>query len=216
VSWHTDPSRRAMRGTMHRAIRSPRLRFSFPHTFKPRSSPGCGCGKRIVEARGSSWLQGKDDITRLHGGAAPEAKGSVFVGNDGDAPGNGAPFSDEDKPGLQGRVGTERTGGRARSACGVEIGSSVKDKRAKEAQVATGSGEDAVLAVGIPTGDAILEFGRAVEKDFLCALDGPVFEDVIATGWGVTLAGGLVRAAALEGAWDNAGESTERVRPGET
>jgi len=88
--------------------------------------------------RGSSWLQGKDDITRLHGGAAPEAKGSVFVGNDGDAPGNGAPFSDEDKPGLQGRVGTERTGGRAGSACGVEIGSSVKDKRAKEAQVADG------------------------------------------------------------------------------
>ena len=45
-----------------------------------------------------------------------------------------------------------------------------------------GGGEDAVLAVGIPAGDAVLEFGWAVEVDFLGALDGPIFEDAVAAG----------------------------------
>jgi len=39
-----------------------------------------------------------------------------------------------------------------------------------------------VLAVGVPAGDALLEFGRAVEMDFLRALDSPVFEDAVAAG----------------------------------
>jgi hypothetical protein len=49
--------------------------------------------------------------------------------------------------------------------------------------VVAGGGEDAVLAVRIPTGDAVFEFGRAVEVDFLGDLDGPVFED--ASQWSV-------------------------------
>lgn len=44
----------------------------------------------------------------------------------------------------------------------------------------SGGGEDAVLAVGVPAGDAILELGWAVKVDFLGALDGPVFEDAVA------------------------------------
>ena len=37
-----------------------------------------------------------------------------------------------------------------------------------------------MLTVGVPAGDAVLEFGRSVEVDFLGVLDGPVFEDVVA------------------------------------
>ena len=58
---------------------------------------------------------------------------------------------------------------------------------AGEPEVVTGCGEDAVLAFGIPTGDAVLEFGRAVEMDFLGTLDGPVLEDAVATRGGVAL-----------------------------
>jgi hypothetical protein len=47
--------------------------------------------------------------------------------------------------------------------------------------------------------------------DFLCALDRPIFEDVVATCRGVSLAGGLVAPPALGGARDNAGEAAERV-----
>ncbi len=53
-----------------------------------------------------------------------------------------------------------------------------------------GAGEDAVLAVGVPTGDAVFEFGRAVEVDFLGALNGPVFEDAVAARTGMALYGG--------------------------
>lgn len=45
-----------------------------------------------------------------------------------------------------------------------------------------GGGEDTVLAVGVPAGDAVLEFGRSVEVNFLGALDGSVFEDAVAAG----------------------------------
>ena len=53
-----------------------------------------------------------------------------------------------------------------------------------------GGCEDAVLAVGVPTGDAVFELGRAIEVDFLGTLDGPVFEDAVAAGTGVALDGG--------------------------
>jgi len=56
--------------------------------------------------------------------------------------------------------------------------------------VVAGSGEYAVLAVCVPTGDAVLELGRAVEVDFLGALNGPVFEDAVAARTGVALDGG--------------------------
>ena len=113
-----------------------------------------------------------------------------MVANDGESSGNGAPFADEDEPSPKGSVGALIIGGCAGAACGVEIENLIEDKRAKKAQVATSTGKDAVLAVGIPTGDAILEFGRVVEKDFLSALDRPVFEDVVAPSRGVTLAAG--------------------------
>jgi len=68
-----------------------------------------------------------------------------------------------------------------------------------------------MLAIGIPTGDAFLEFGRAVEMDFLSALNNPVFEDTIATGHGVPLRGGLIRTAGLKGGGNDAGIAAEPV-----
>ena len=71
-----------------------------------------------------------------------------------------------------------------------EIGNFVFNEGADEPEVAAGGGEDAVLALGVPTGDAVFEFGRAVEVEFLGALNGPVFEDAVAAGGGVALDGG--------------------------
>ena len=77
------------------------------------------------------------------------------------------------------------------------------------------AGEDAVPAFGVPAGDAVLEFGRAVEMDFLGALDGPVFEDVVAARGGVALDGRRVGTAALEGVGDDAGVGAEGVQVAE-
>ena len=65
---------------------------------------------------------------------------------------------------------------------------------------------------GVPAGDAVLELGRAVEVDFLGALDGPVFEDAVAAGTGVALDGGRVGAAALVGARHDAGVGAEGIQ----
>lgn len=53
-----------------------------------------------------------------------------------------------------------------------------------------GGGKEAVPALGVPAGDAVLEFGRPVKVDFLGALDCPVFEDAVATRTGVALDSG--------------------------
>lgn len=45
----------------------------------------------------------------------------------------------------------------------------------------------AAAAFGIPTGDAFLVFGHAVEVDFLGALHNPVLEDVVASPGDVAL-----------------------------
>jgi len=75
----------------------------------------------------------------------------------------------------------------------------------------TGSGVEAVAALGVPAGDAVFVFGDAVVMDFLGALDGPVFEDAVAAGAGVALFGGGVGAAGLEGFGDDAGVGAEGV-----
>jgi len=36
-----------------------------------------------------------------------------------------------------------------------------------------------MLAIGVPAGDAVLEFGRAVKMDSLGALDSPVLENAV-------------------------------------
>jgi hypothetical protein len=85
----------------------------------------------------------------------------------------------------------------------VKVRDLMEDEGAQEPEVAARSGEDAVLAFGVPTGDSILEFGWAVEVDLLRALDGPVLEDAVAAGAGVALNGGRVGTAALEGLGDD-------------
>jgi hypothetical protein len=91
----------------------------------------------------------------------------------------------------------------------------VEDEGAQEPEVTARASEDPVLAFGVPAGDAILEFGRAVEVDLLRALNGPVLEDAVAAGAGVALDGGRVGAAALEGLGDDAGVSAEGVERGQ-
>ena len=113
-----------------------------------------------------------------------------FVEDEVESAIHAAPFALEDRPGLLGGGGDLFGCGLSTTAFGGEIGYFVFDEGAGQAEVAAGGGEDAVLAVGIPTGDAVFEFRRAVEVDFLGALDDPVFEDAVAAGAGVTLDGG--------------------------
>jgi len=155
------------------------------------------------------------DGARFHDKAPPEAQGVRFLGDESEAIGDGAPFLDENEPCLQSRVGAVLVGSMTGAASRIEVGNPVEDQRAEKAQVTAGTGEDAVLSVGIPPSDAVLEFGRAVEMDFLSALDRPVFEDVVAARRGVALAGRLVGAAALEGVRDDSGEGAERVHRGQ-
>lgn len=65
-----------------------------------------------------------------------------------------------------------------------DFGRKVRDfilhESARETKIATCPGKDAVLAVGVPSCDAVLEFGRSVEVEFLGALNGPVLEDAVA------------------------------------
>ena len=129
------------------------------------------------------------DRARFHDKAAPEAEGCGFVGDEGNAFGDETPFAQKDQPSFKGGVGVVLVGGGAGAAEGVEIGDLVEDKGAQESEITAGGGKEAVLAVGIPARNAVLEFGRAVEGDFLGALDGPVLEDVIAAGRGVALGG---------------------------
>lgn len=105
-------------------------------------------------------------------------------------------------------------GGGAGAAAGIQIGNLVEDKGAQESEITAGGCKESVLAIGVPARNAVLEFGRAVEGDFLGALDGPVLEDVIAAGRGMALGGGLVGSAALEGARDDAGVGAKRVDGG--
>lgn len=111
-------------------------------------------------------------------------------------------------------VGVVLVGGGAGAAAGIQIGNLVEDEGAQESEITAGGGKECVLAIGVPAGDAVLEFWRAVEGDFLCALDGPVLEDVVAAGGGVALGGGLVGATALESARDDAGVGAKRVDGG--
>jgi hypothetical protein len=49
-----------------------------------------------------------------------------------------------------------------------------------------------VLALLIPAGDAIFEFRRSIEVDFLGALHGPILEDAIAAWRSAALVGWLI------------------------
>lgn len=86
----------------------------------------------------------------------------------------------KDAPGLMGADDELFAIDGAGSAFGGEVGYFVLDEGSDEAEVAAGSGEEAVLAVGVPARDAVFEFRRSVEVNLLGALHGPVFEDVIA------------------------------------
>ena len=86
----------------------------------------------------------------------------------------------KDAPGLMGADGELFAIDGAGSAFGGEVGYFVLDEGSDQAEVAAGSGEEAVLAVGVPARDAVFEFRRSVEVNLLGALHGPVFEDVIA------------------------------------
>lgn len=113
-----------------------------------------------------------------------------FVEDEVEAAADRSPFSLDDAPGGVGGGGDLAGSGLAAAGLGGEVGVFVFDEGPDEPQVVAGGGENAVLAVGVPTGDAVLEFGRAVEVDFLRALDGPVLEDAVAAGGGVALDGG--------------------------
>ena len=147
--------------------------------------------------------------------APPKSDGVGFVGNEVEAAGESAPFALEHSPGLLG-VGGELVGFAVTGpAFGTEVGDFVLCEGAHEPEVAAGGGEDAVLAVGVPADDSVLEFGWSVEADFQGALDDPVFEDVVASSGGAALDGRRVGAAALIGAWHDAGVGAERVQGGE-
>ena len=64
----------------------------------------------------------------------------------------------------------------------TEVWNFVFDEGTDESEVVAGGGEDAMPTFGVPASDALLELGRAVEVDFLGALDGPVLEDADAAG----------------------------------
>ena len=119
---------------------------------------------------------------KFFGDSPPEAEGVGFVEDEIEATAKSPPFALEDLPsGVSGTGDLIRIG--LASAClGGEIRHFVFDEGTDEPEVVAGGGEDAVLAVGIPTGDAVFELGRAVEVDFLGALDGPVFKDAVAAG----------------------------------
>ena len=63
---------------------------------------------------------------------------------------------------------------------GGEIGNFVEDEGAHESKIAPSTGKDSMLTVGVPLLDAVFEFRRAIELDFLRTLNGPVFKDVVA------------------------------------
>ena len=86
----------------------------------------------------------------------------------------------KDAPGLMGADDELLAINGAGPTFGGEVGYFVLDEGSDEAEVAAGSGEEAVLAVGVPAGDAVFELGWAIEVNLLGALHGPVFEDVIA------------------------------------
>ena len=52
--------------------------------------------------------------------------------------------------------------GLAGAGLGNEVGVLVSDEGANKPEVVAGGGEDAVLAIGNPTGNAVFDFGRAV------------------------------------------------------
>jgi hypothetical protein len=143
------------------------------------------------------------DAVRLHHDTPPEAERVVFVGDEVEPAGDAPPFAQEDGPGGLRGGGEFRGAGVAAAASRVKVRDLMEDEGAQEPEVAARSGEDAVLAFGVPTGDSILEFGWAVEVDLLRALDGPVLEDAVAAGAGVALNGGRVGTAALEGLGDD-------------
>jgi len=87
--------------------------------------------------------------------APPHADGVGLVEDEFEAARNGAPFALEDGPGFKGDGGDVVNRGAAGAALGMEVGDFVEHERAGEAEVATRSGEDAMLAVGVPTGDRI-------------------------------------------------------------
>ena len=151
------------------------------------------------------------DVMGFFDHAAPEAEGMGFVRHEIKPAGYGAPFVLHHFPGvLRGSVKFLGSGTAGASGRG-EIWDLVFDQRAEQAQIVTRTGVKAAAAFGIPTGDAILVFGHAVEVDFLGALHDPILEDAVATRGDMTLHGRGVRAAALEGFGNDAGVATERV-----
>jgi len=113
-----------------------------------------------------------------------------FVGDEVETARNGAPFALEHTPCVVGGGGELIRVDAAGPAFGAKVGDFVLHEGAHETEVAAGGGEDAVLAVGVPADDAVLEFGRPVETEFLGALNDPVFEDVVASPRYAALDGG--------------------------
>ena len=111
---------------------------------------------------------------------APEAERVGFVENKIEAAADGSPFALEDLPCRLGGGGDLGGFGMAVATFRSEVGNLGFDQRADEPEVVTSGGEDAVAALGVPAGDAVFELGRAVEVDFLGALDRPVLEDAVA------------------------------------
>ena len=135
-----------------------------------------------------------------------------FIQDEVEAAANSPPFALEDGPGDVNGAGNLIRRGWAAAGLGGEVRVFVFDEGANQTEVVAGGGVDAMLAVCIPAGDAVLEFGGAVEVDFLGALDGPVLEVAVAAGTGVALDGGRVGAAALAGARHDAGVGAEGVQ----
>ena len=143
--------------------------------------------------------------------AAPEPEGMGFVQHEIEPAGDGAPFVLHHLPGFLRGSGKFLGSGTAGAPGRSEIRDLVFDERAEQAQVVARTGVEAAAAFGIPTGDAFLVFGHAVEVDFLGALHNPILEDAVAARRNMALHRRGVGVAALEGFGDDAGVATERV-----
>jgi len=158
---------------------------------------------------------GQVDTVGFHDDAPPEAERMRFVSDKIQATGNGPPFALEGLPGSEGGEGKLLASGSAGAAFRTKVGDFVLNERAQQTQVMARGSKDAVLAVGVPAGDAVLEFGLTVEMNFLGALDGPVLEDAVAAWRCMALDGGCVGAATLESARNDSGKSAQGIDGGE-
>ena len=68
------------------------------------------------------------DRARFHDKAAPEAEGCGFVGDEGNAVGDGTPFAQKDQPSFKGGVGVVLVGIQRGRALIIDISARVKSR----------------------------------------------------------------------------------------